>query len=90
MSIVRIRWLDAEGKAVFTRPLWLIICGKRRAELSSEQIQQAYSQRSNLEHFNRFGKQRLLMTDFQTPDVQREENWWQIVQLAYTQLLSGS
>ena len=26
------------------------------------------------------------MTAFQSPEVEREENWWQIVQLAYTQL----
>ena len=26
------------------------------------------------------------MTDYQTPEVQHEENWWQITQLAYVQL----
>ena len=34
----------------------------------------------------RFGKQRLLMTQFQTPDVEHEENWIQFVLLAYVQL----
>jgi hypothetical protein len=88
-ALVRICWLNAEGNSIFARPLWMIVCGNRRNELSSIQIQQVYRQRSDLEHFNRFGKQRLLMADFQTPDVRREENWWQIVQLAYTQLYLG-
>jgi len=39
-----------------------------------------------VEHFFRFGKQRLLMTAYQTPEVQHEENWWQLAQLAYVQL----
>jgi hypothetical protein len=39
-----------------------------------------------VEHFFRFGKQRLLMASYQTPEVQHEENWWQIAQLAYVQL----
>ena len=34
----------------------------------------------------RFGKQRLLMTAYQTPEVEHEENWWQLTQLAYVQL----
>jgi hypothetical protein len=39
-----------------------------------------------VEHFYRYGKQRLLMAAYQTPIVEHEENWWQIVQLAYIQL----
>ena len=85
-TLVRVCWLDEDGKPLFTRPIWVIVYGKRRAELSLDQIQQAYRQRSDLEHFNRFCKQRLLMTRCQTPEVRREENWWQLVQLAYVQL----
>jgi len=36
-------------------------------------------------HF-RFGKQRLLMAAYQTPDVEHEENWMQIVALSTVQL----
>jgi hypothetical protein len=39
-----------------------------------------------LEHLWRFGKQRLLMAAFQTPEVKHEENWVQLTLLAYTQL----
>ena len=47
---------------------------------------ESYRQRYDIEHFFRFGKQKLLMASFQTPDVNHEEKWWKIVQLAYTQL----
>jgi hypothetical protein len=84
-TLLRIRVLDADGKPVF-RPWWLIVSGQRRAELTLRQVQAAYERRSDEEHFFRFAKQRLLLTRYQTPDLRREENWWQIVQLAYTQL----
>jgi len=84
--LVHITWFDEQGQPAFKRPMWLLVIGERRHDLSLPQIQQAYGRRFDLEHFNRFGKQRLLMTAFQTTDVRREENWWQIIQLAYLQL----
>ncbi|MFN8455840.1 MAG: hypothetical protein U0401_14435 [Anaerolineae bacterium] len=54
--------------------------------MSLEQIYRAYTVRFDLEHFFRFGKQKLLLTSFQTPLVEREETWWQLVHLAYAQL----
>jgi len=64
----------------------LIVMGARRHELTLTHIYQAYTARFDIEHFFRFGKQKLLLADFQTPDVQREENWWQVVHIAYAQL----
>ena len=43
-------------------------------------------QRFDIEHFFRFGKNKLLMNKIQTPDVVHEESWWQLVMIAYTQL----
>jgi hypothetical protein len=40
----------------------------------------------DIEHLFRFGKQRLLMSEFQTPDLQHEENWIRLVMLSYVQL----
>jgi hypothetical protein len=88
-TLVKIRWYDPNGKALFAKPLWLIVMGKRRAELSSLDIYQAYLQRYDLEHFFRFGKQKLLLDKFQTPDSKHEENWWRLVVLAYLQLWSA-
>jgi len=85
-TLVRARVLDEEGNPVFTRTLWLIVIGERRHELSLVEAWEAYRQRYDVEHFFRFGKQRLLMAAYQTPDVAHEENWMQIVALAHVQL----
>ena len=85
-TLVRVRLLDAAGQPAFKRDLWLVVLGARRLELTLLEIQQAYAQRFDLEHFFRFSKQRLLLASFQTPDAEREVNWLQLCQLAYTQL----
>ena len=84
--LARIMFYDQAGQAAFRRPLWLIVVGQRRHELNAFEIYHAYAQRYDLEHFFRFGKQHLSLTDFQTPDTQREEAWWQLVHIAYAQL----
>jgi hypothetical protein len=85
-TLVRARIVDANGQPVYHRELWLLVLGARRGELSLVEVWEAYRQRYDLEHFFRFGKQRLLLTAFQTPETTREENWWRIAQLAYVQL----
>jgi len=85
-TLVRIVLLDEDGQPRFKHPLWLLVIGPRRLELSLEHTYQAYTQRSDLEHFFRFGKQKLLMADYQTPDLEREERWWHLAHLAYLQL----
>jgi hypothetical protein len=85
-TLVCITRYDEAGQPIFKRPLWLLVMGERRAELSLLQIYQAYATRFDLEHFFRFGKQKLLMTQFQSPEVLREEKWWLLTHLAYAQL----
>jgi hypothetical protein len=85
-TLVKIRWYNQKGEALFQKPLWLIVMGDRHMELSLIDIYEAYLQRYNLEHFFRFGKQKLLLDKFQTPDEKHEEHWWQLVALAYLQL----
>jgi hypothetical protein len=85
-TLIRVRLFNEANEQVFQRPLWLLVMGQRRNELSLTEGWKAYVRRYDVEHFFRFGKQRLLMTAYQTPEVQHEENWWQIVQLAYVQL----
>ena len=85
-TLVRARVLDAEGKPIHKQALWLLVIGARRHELSLVDTWEAYGRRYDLEHFFRFGKQRLLLTAFQTPETKSEENWWQLVQLAYVLL----
>jgi hypothetical protein len=85
-TLVQIVRYDEKGQLVYQRPLWLIVVGERRHELSLSDIYHAYQQRFDLEHFFRFGKQKLLLASFQTPEDVREESWWRLVHLAYTQL----
>lgn len=84
--LVRAVVTDELGNRVFKHPLWLSVFGKQRLELSLTEIYESYRQRYDLEHYFRFGKQRLLVDKFQTPETDREENWWRISQLAYVQL----
>jgi hypothetical protein len=85
-TLVKICWYNQKGEALFQKPLWLIVMGARRTELSLLDIYQSYLQRFDLEHFFRFGKQKLLLDKFQTPDDTHEENWWRLVSLAYLHL----
>lgn len=84
-TLLRIESHDESGKPVF-RPMWLIVTGERRHQLSPLQGYQAYRQRFDLEHSFRFKKQNLLLTAFETPDVEHEQQWVQFVMLAYVQL----
>jgi hypothetical protein len=85
-KLVRIRLFNEQGELAFQRPLWLIVMGERHNELSLLQIFDAYQRRYDLEHFFRFGKQRLLLHRYQTPETDHEEKWWQLAHLAYLQL----
>lgn len=85
-TLVRIVRYDQQGVQVGQHPLWLLVIGQQRHALSLLEIYHAYQRRYDLEHFFRFGKQKLLLVDFQTPETQREEAWWQLVHIAYAQL----
>jgi len=84
-TLLRIVSVDESGKSVF-KPMWLIVMGERRSGISLVQTYQAYRQRFDLEHTFRFKKQNLLLSDFETPEVEHEQQWVQLVMLAYVQL----
>ena len=89
-TLLRIVLKDPETRQpVFARPLWLIVMGPRRAEVLVVTAYTAYGQRFDLEHFFRFGKQKLLLDGFQTPEGRHEEAWWHLTHLAYLQLWVG-
>jgi hypothetical protein len=70
-------------KKIFKRTMWLTVWGKRKDELSLSDIYQSYRLRFDIEFFFRFGKQKLLLDKYQTPDVEHQENWFIIVMLSY-------
>lgn len=84
-TLLRIHVTDDTGNSVW-KPMWLIIIGDRRQEISPTVAYHSFRQRFDIEHMFRFAKQRLLMTQFQTPDVVHEENWILLVMLSYVQL----
>jgi hypothetical protein len=88
-TLIRGVALDAQGQPVFKRTLWLLVMGSRRGELTVLEAWTCYRRRFDLEHFFRFGKQRLLLASYQTPEVEHEESWVLLVQLAAVQLWLG-
>lgn len=88
--LVRIRLLDAQtGIPLFKKSMWLCVFGKKKLALSAEEIYWSYRNRYDIEHFFRFGKQRLLLNKYQTPDEDHFQNWMEIVNLAYWLLFVG-
>lgn len=77
---------DSDGTPMFKRPLWVGLIGERREEASPEMAYNTYLNRYDIEHFFRFGKQKLLLDSYQTPELAHEEDWWKFVPLAYVQL----
>ena len=84
-TLVRVHVTDDTGNSVW-KPMWLVVIGDQRQEISPPVAYQSFRQRFDIEHMFRFSKQRLLMTQFQTPDVEHEENWIRLVMLSYVQL----
>ena len=86
LNVVKAVVKDNDGALVFKRPLWIGIIGARKDELSSEMAYNTYLNRYDIEHFFRFGKQKLLPVTYQTPELKHEEYWWKFVPLVYVQL----
>lgn len=84
-TLMRISVTDDTNAPVW-KPMWLMVSGTQRLQLSPHVAYSSYRQRFDIEHMLRFSKQRLLMTQFQTPEVEHEENWIRLVMLAYVQL----
>ena len=85
-TLVRVQLYRADGSKVYQNPLWFIIIGQRRDEITVPDAFHAYRQRFDIEHAYRFCKQRLLLTRYQTPETDHEQTWWRLVHLAYLQL----
>ena len=89
INLIKICLEDKEGNSLYKRPLWLAVFGKLRDEISLIECYEYYSSRYDIEHFFRFGKQKLLLDAYQTSDVEHEEFWWRFCMLAYVQLYFG-
>jgi len=85
-DLLRVTVIDKKGKTVYPRPLWVAIMGARRKEIKNVQAYAGYCRRFDIEHFFRFGKQRLGLVNSQTCETRHEENWHWIGLLAYNML----
>jgi Transposase DDE domain len=85
-DLLKVTVTDKKGKPVYRRPLWVIIVGTKRREVRSKDAHTAYGRRYDIEHFFRFGKQRLQLVNSQTCKTHHEENWHWIGLLAYNML----
>ena len=85
-TLIQVVRYHEDGRLACKKPMWLVVFGERRKEVTLKQAYDGYGKRYNIEHFFRFGKQKLLLSQFQTPEDWREENWWQLVHIAYAQL----
>jgi hypothetical protein len=86
INMVQVKVIGFDGKSVFKRPLWLGVFGKKRDDVNLIDAYQNYIARYDIEHFFRYGKQKLLLNAYQTSDTSHEELWWQFCLLAYAQL----
>lgn len=84
--LLKIQVYKPTGELFFKRPMWIIVSGKKRDQLSLLDVYNIYRQRFDIEHFFKFGKDKLLLDKLQTPEVEHEEAWWQFVMIAYAQL----
>jgi len=70
------------GKRLFPQGLYLAISGKQRRRLATEAAYDDYRHRYDIEPYFRLGKQRLFLTQYQTPDRDHFDQWLLIQQLA--------
>lgn len=87
--LVGIELLKKDGSPSYKKTLWLSVWGEEKDKLNLEEIYWAYRHRFDIEHFFRFGKQKLLLDKLQTPIEENMENWLEVVSLAYFLLWAG-
>lgn len=83
MDVIAVRVRDAQtGQAVFKREMFLGLCGQQKQRIDTPRAYGLYRRRYGIEPYFRFGKQKLFLDKFQTPDAQHLDNWFLVVQLA--------
>jgi len=88
--LISVQLIDPQtNEPLFKRRMRLAVWGEQQMELSLEQTYWVYRNRFDIVHYFRFGKQRLLMDSYQTPELVHQENWMEIVGLAYWLLWSA-
>ena len=71
--LMQVKILKKDDALMFNRPLWIMVSGMRKNELSLKEAYEIYRRRFDIEHFFRFGKNRLLMDKCQSPETDHED-----------------
>ncbi len=83
-NLIKVEIYDKNtGELVFKRPMWITVWGKSADLLTTTECYECFRKRFDIEHFFRFGKQKLLLNSFQSVDTQHVENWLIDVMIAY-------
>lgn len=89
--LVAYRIQDAHtGELLYQQDTFLAVSGKCQHKLPLDQVYSCYRHRYDIEPFLRFTKQRLLLEDFQTPDINHLDNWLIILQMVPWLLYTAS
>ena len=83
--LLQISLTDEKG-VLRIKPMWLIVIGKRKQELTLFDCYQSYCRRFDMEHLFRFAKNKLLLNNYSTPNIEQEEKWVELVCLSYVNL----
>lgn len=82
LDVLRVQVLDAQSRqAIFERPLFVAVSGKRKNQLNSALVQEQYRERYDVEPFYRFAKNKLLLDKLQTPIAEHLDPWLRVVQI---------
>jgi hypothetical protein len=83
LDLVRVTVQDAQTKErVFNRPLFILVSGQRKGLIPTPLVQTQYRERSDVEGFYRFIKQRMLFDKLQTPNLKHLDNWLIVLMLS--------
>lgn len=83
LDLVQVTIKDAQTKEkVFNRPLFIAVSGQRKDQIPTPLVQTQYRERSDVEGFYRFGKQKMLLDKLQTPNLQHLDNWLMVFMLS--------
>lgn len=90
-DIVASKVIDADtGELVFNKTMFTTIHGELKNEISTKQAFETYRHRYDIEPSIKFCKQKLMLENYQTPDVQHFDNWLVIVMTAFWLLFTAA
>jgi hypothetical protein len=90
-DLLAVQVCDKESEEpIFDREMFIAICGEHKGEISTSMGYEFYRHRYDIEPYIRFAKQRLMLEDFQTPEIKHFDNWLLMLHLASWLLYAAS